>query len=580
MTAPASLARLESYLRETFTSKRGADGMDALVARAKAFASLHALDATAPVDRVKAFIEACDAPDVRHRKRPLRAGDPLSGSQANSLHQDNFSIDELIRCGFVQAFAVAAIEEVDARSDVIRAWSEQDQYWPPTLLQTARHELDLGRVDEAIALTKRALAIKSADPEAQAVLYDAYLAKRNAGGPPGTEISLADLSDRFCSAPFETVETLSASTLAKGGAVPGVFACPCGGWLPYETSGRDPNATAEDIWNGETVQELRRSILDGDYSYCSRTLCPLIVGDLLPRKRDVVDPVWRDVIDNHKLVLETGPRYVQLSHDPSCNLACPSCRSDLILAKQRERSQYDAFVERVVKPLMRRTEGLVTITGYGDPLGSKHYRELIKSLCHEEYPGIELELVTNAQLLTERQWNDLGAARELVKTVSVSIDAAREATYHDVRRPGKWDILLANMAFISELRRQRKLTHLQVNFVVQQKNFREMPDFIKLGLGWNVDTICFQKLWNFGPYTGEQFLAADISDPCHPEHGALIKVLGNPLLKERRVSLFNLAGFETQSWQEGRHQSIAQEQGGQKSVARRLSLWVSRFLSA
>ena len=38
-----------------------------------------------------------------------------------------------------------------------------------------------------------------------------------------------------------------------------------------------------DVWNSSGAQEIRRSILDGDYSYCSRTLCPMIANDNLPR---------------------------------------------------------------------------------------------------------------------------------------------------------------------------------------------------------------------------------------------------------------------------------------------------------
>ena len=345
-----SIARLETRLRESFTSTLGADGIGALVARATAFAADHSLSATAPIGRVKAFVEACDSPDLRPCKRPLRA-----------------YVDESVRCGLVSAFAAALSKRDQEQERLIAVWFAQDPHWPPVILETARCKIRQESIEEAITLAKRALAFASADPEAQSVLYEAYRRKWQAGEPVGADISMADLSDRFCSAPFDTVSTVTRASVARADGPPGVFACRCGGWLPFEISEGAHNATAEDVWNGKPIQELRRSILDGDFSYCSRTLCGMITGDLLPRKQEVTDPVWRDVIDNKKLVLETGPRIVQLSHDPSCNLACPSCRIELIAIKQRERDRLDVFVERVVKPLLRRTNGSLFITGYGDP---------------------------------------------------------------------------------------------------------------------------------------------------------------------------------------------------------------------
>src|SRR3989304_7631169 len=72
----------------------------------------------------------------------------------------------------------------------------------------------------------------------------------------------------FCSKPFKWFEVFRWNQTAE------VYLC-CAGWL--DTSiGRLQYQTIEEIWNGEKAQEIRRSILDGSFKYCNRSLCPYL----------------------------------------------------------------------------------------------------------------------------------------------------------------------------------------------------------------------------------------------------------------------------------------------------------------
>jgi MoaA/NifB/PqqE/SkfB family radical SAM enzyme len=310
--------------------------------------------------------------------------------------------------------------------------------------------------------------------------------------------------------------------------------------LPFEVSGRGDDLTANDVWNGPQIQEIRRSIHDGDFKYCSRLLCPFLVKNSLPTKQEAgADPKWSKIVENRELVIEAAPRKLQLSHDPSCNLACPSCRTSIIQAKNADRDLLDDFAERVVLPLLANASAEVMITGFGDPFGSKHYRRTIKAINPKQNPNLRLFFVTNALLLTPKEWNDLGDTQSLVESISVSIDASTPQTYFDVRRPGQWPLLTANMDFIAQLRRSGKINRLVVNFVVQERNFTEMPEFVELGKQWGVDIVVFQKLWNFGAYVGDQLLDNDVADSRHPRHHEYLKILGDPRLKDPIVEMFN-----------------------------------------
>jgi hypothetical protein len=60
--------------------------------------------------------------------------------------------------------------------------------------------------------------------------------------------------------------------------------------LPYPLNGSrlDDAGGIGDVWNGPEAQEIRRSILEGDYTYCAPLVCPYLVKGSLPRRDDIV----------------------------------------------------------------------------------------------------------------------------------------------------------------------------------------------------------------------------------------------------------------------------------------------------
>jgi hypothetical protein len=231
------------------------------------------------------------------------------------------------------------------------------------------HLLAEGVLEEAATAAKRALALCGSCPTAQALLYRVYRAQEERGIPvEHSDVALYDLKDYFCSKPFDTLTTVGGGDATL---------CDCGGWLPFYAGNALTADSIDAVWNSEVSVEIRRSILDGDFSYCSRMLCPAIVGRTLPKKSEVSDPAMRGYIERGTVQLVEGPRLVQLSHDATCNLACPSCRSGIIVATSVERSTYAAALDRFIFPLLRKVNGSVLITGWGDPFSSQHYRAIL-----------------------------------------------------------------------------------------------------------------------------------------------------------------------------------------------------------
>jgi len=386
----------------------------------------------------------------------------------------------------------------------------------PALLAHAELLLDRGDAATAQPFIERALRIQAVCPTAQKLL---------ARVRDGVDY---DLRDKFCPMPFTHLST---------GFAGDAFACCCPAWVPYPIGNVITAPSADAVWNSPAAQEIRRSIHDGDFRYCSRTLCSYIAAHKLPTKSEITDPPLRRFIDERSVVLDDLPAMVQLNHDRSCNLACPSCRTGIVTAGPEEQKTYVEAAHRVLLPLLRKVDGMAYISGGGEAFASSHYREILGALNRDEYPDLHLFLISNGQLLTEQRWREFPNLPPMIGNLSISIDAARAETYERLRRPGKWDVLMRNLDAMAEMRRAGIIRCLQINFVVQSENFRELPEFLALGERLGVDSIWLQRLTNYGAFSESVFVGADVTNPAHPHHAELLEILRRPEMHHPRVDV-------------------------------------------
>jgi tetratricopeptide (TPR) repeat protein len=467
------------------------------------------------VDELLLACHRIDSGDVRHRTAGLRSYVDIS-VQAKALRAF---------AGYLSSRRAFAGDEAKVTALLL----EEHPDSRPALLAHAELLIERERLDEAISIIQRALRIQAVCPTAQQLLSRACNAQREQGGRTndldGTNY---DLSDKFCPMPFTHL-----ATGYKGDA----FACCCPAWVPYAVGNVLDAPSAEAVWNSDVAAEIRRSVHDGDFSYCSRTLCSYIAAQKLPSKAEITDPLLRRYIDERSVVLEEAPQMVQLNHDSSCNLACPSCRTEIVTAKADEQDVYIESARRVILPLLRKVSGQSYISGGGEAFASKHYRSILAALNRTEYPDLYLYLITNGQLLTGERWSQFPDLPEMIDILSVSIDAARAETYERLRRPGKWPVLMKNLELMAEMRRVGSLRRFQINFVVQEENYREIHEFIELGIRLGVDSMWFQRLTNYGAYEEGAFAEADVTSPGHPKHAELLDMLRSPVMNHPAVDM-------------------------------------------
>jgi virginiamycin A acetyltransferase len=242
-------------------------------------------------------------------------------------------------------------------------------------------------------------------------------------------------------------------------------------------------------------------------------------------------------------VRNEGPAILNLSYDKTCNLACPSCRSEKYAADSVERERIAALQDRNIKPLLAQAN-LAMITGSGDPFASKTFRHLLEWISPETAPALEIKLMTNGLLLDEREWNRFEGIRDKVIEIKVSIDGITKRSHEALRFGSDWDRMLPNLDFMGGLAKANPKLSFILAFIVQRDNFTEMGAAVDFAHRMGATALQFARLTNWGTYSEIAYhqLAVFLSD--HPQYRQFLDVLDDPRLDDPIVSLGDLASLK------------------------------------
>lgn len=295
------------------------------------------------------------------------------------------------------------------------------------------------------------------------------------------------------------------------------FICRCDGWVPIPVGQVQDFNSIDDVINSPISKEIQQDVLDKKFTYCATTTCGVV------NKDQYQSLMW-----------------LQLSLDDSCNLACPSCRRDVIVHSEGpEFDRKSKDMEKILQWMDSYTDPLhITLSSNGDPLASRIIRPLIKSYVPKDNQTFEFK--TNG-LLMKKHLADSPLFNNIV-IFSISVDAGSKEVYEDVRRPGKWEVLIDNLEFL-KAHDKNKLVCIQ--FVIQQKNYRDLENLINLierfdctatifelqdwGT-WNYEDVKYPDAWTMVNGT---YLDQDILRREHPEHAEAIQCLKNISDNER-----------------------------------------------
>lgn len=294
-----------------------------------------------------------------------------------------------------------------------------------------------------------------------------------------------------------------------------VLICSCDGWLPIPVGQVQDFDSIEEVFNSPVAKTLQQDVLDKKFTWCAVEHCGILHRSRFERK------YW-----------------ILINIDESCNLACPSCRTETMMHKSG--SEFDKKIQNIQKIISWldkfQEEIQITLTGNGDPLASLIIRPLIKSW--QPKPNQFFFLHTNG-LLINKHLPDSPLLPQ-IHYFNISVDAGSKSVYEDVRRPGKWNQLLENLDYIDSIDKNH-LTNL--NFAVQKNNFRDLPNFVKLcqqyGFRANIHQLEDWGTWSSDqstakniPIVSNSFFDNNVLDPNNPLHEECMTVISN-LINQR-----------------------------------------------
>lgn len=336
-----------------------------------------------------------------------------------------------------------------------------------------------------------------------------------------------NLKDYVCSIPFINLEVHENQS----------YLC-CPSWLKKHLP---VNTKIDSSWNSTDSDEVRKSVIDGSFKYCDKTVCPHL-NQLISGTTKNINPIYHKddlpkSLSKKIQSFESGntvpPSIIQFSFDRTCNLKCPSCRLNLIVENTDGISRVKNTIDEIEK-IYSKDVTMLYITGTGDPFVSVGFRDFLRNFDESKWPSLkQIHLHTNATKWNKKMWDSMSRIHKYVKTCEISIDAGNKFTYENVTRiGGDWDELLENLKFISTI---PTLKNIKTSFVVQTHNYKEMKSFYDLmtSIFGNRVNVFYGKIINWGTFTEEEFLNHKIWDTEHPLYNDFVNEINSFILKEK-----------------------------------------------
>lgn len=332
-----------------------------------------------------------------------------------------------------------------------------------------------------------------------------------------------DYLDKFvCPEPFKRFDI---------GPTGEVLVC-CGHWLP-KSIGNFENHDSLDILNSTIALKIRKSIVDGSYKYCNHLECTAMIQENLPLKSNIKDPIIISAIKDNNFHLNSIEN-VLFAYDRSCNLSCPSCRSEVVIEKESDSFiKYNAVEDRLI-PLLPFIK-VLNLNPAGELFASKASRRLLQLITDDNCPDLIIDIITNGTLLNHKEWNKFPDIHNKVRSIRISTDAASGNTFEKLRRLGNWNVFCDNLNFISELRSKNIISELKLSFTYQDDNFFEMLEFVGFCENLNADYIIFERLQNLGAFTHSEFLNKAVHRIEHHNYNKFINIIKNPIFMQKLV---------------------------------------------
>lgn len=281
----------------------------------------------------------------------------------------------------------------------------------------------------------------------------------------------------------------------------------------------------EEIWKGEKVETIRKAFINGELLGCGERYCPDCINnsETLEFEQDEINSLYEN--------MSYTPQIISLAYDERCNHACPSCRHEFFKPDRQYLDNLDVVTQNI-EPYLKNVRSIAT-NGIGDLFVSTEIVDMLSRL-EPVNPDFSIFIETNGVLFKDN-WNKIKNLAGKNITVSVTPNSFDRETYRYLAGKDDLDKFEDSMAFISELKKQGAISRIRMIMVIQDSNFRQIPDFIKRCIDYDADDIVLRPIFKWFGMTDEDLLYKNVLNPCHPYHKEYLEILENPICSDRRV---------------------------------------------
>lgn len=288
--------------------------------------------------------------------------------------------------------------------------------------------------------------------------------------------------------------------------------------------------TVEDAYNSEYANYLRSTMDDQSFRFCRPEACPHIQNNDL-------EEITEEEYEKRKKS-SYYPTEINLAYDFVCNQSCETCRKSVFVPPEGYSYDMEKIREKIT-PYLNTAEHF-SASGHGDPFASPHIMNLLENL-HIENPKLHILLETNGVFCDEEHWERIEHLGKSHLSLVVTINSFDEFTYRHISRGGNFKKVMHNLEFLSELRQQGEINVLTNSFVIQDRNFREIPSFIRRSFEeYKFDEVVLKPVYQWGTMDDDVFWFKDVLNPLHPYHEEYLEILKDPTMQDSRV--YNFGG--------------------------------------
>lgn len=285
------------------------------------------------------------------------------------------------------------------------------------------------------------------------------------------------------------------------------------------------------IMHGEKAQEVRQTLLDGTYANCRMDNCPYLANGTIESQLVDIDEI------------PDYPEMLFLAYEGVCNYKCTCCTSHQHMEDTKVHDYslaYDKLEEhlRAVLPYVKHIDA----HGRGELFASRRILKLLsewKPLAPINEITVGLE--TNGSLFDEKHWKQIENLGQYHLTVAVTVMSFDEMVYQHLSGTSlPVRQIEDNLRFIKSLREKGVINFLELATVLQEANFREMPEFARRCIEeFGADRVRIRPIFPGGEYDWNIQWFMDVRNPMHPYYEQYRKVMEHPIFRHPKVILWS-----------------------------------------